>query len=93
MIAKWLLMALLLAVAYGLWRSKQRAAQRAAQTPRPTGPTLTPPQTMLRCTHCGLHLPQSEAIFAHGHAYCSSAHAQQGAQPPQTTPAQASEPE
>jgi len=33
------------------------------------------PPTMIACMHCGVHLPQPEALFdAGGRAYCSEAH-------------------
>lgn len=30
--------------------------------------------TMVRCEYCGLHVPESEAINAAGHRYCSAEH-------------------
>lgn len=32
------------------------------------------PQSMLQCVHCGLHLPQGEALVDERGAYCSEAH-------------------
>lgn len=33
------------------------------------------PQAMLACAHCGVHLPQAEAVQdADGRVYCSDAH-------------------
>ena len=32
-------------------------------------------QTMLACSQCGVHIPQSEAVFKHEKAYCSPEHA------------------
>ncbi|MBS0305367.1 MAG: hypothetical protein JSR43_08310 [Proteobacteria bacterium] len=33
------------------------------------------PATMLACAHCGVHLPQPDALFdAAGRPYCSEAH-------------------
>jgi uncharacterized protein len=29
---------------------------------------------MLRCAHCGLHLPDNEAVMSGNTAYCSDAH-------------------
>lgn len=31
-------------------------------------------QTMVRCAHCGVHLPQSEAYFDGQHTFCSEGH-------------------
>jgi uncharacterized protein len=44
---------------------------------------LPPPEGMLRCAHCGVHLPQSEALRERGRAYCSAAHRDAG---PRDTP-------
>lgn len=29
---------------------------------------------LIRCAHCGVHLPQSDAFWREGQAYCSSTH-------------------
>lgn len=76
---KYLLVLLVLAVAYGLWRSKTRrpppsAANRATQAPR----TPTAVQAMVECAHCGLHLPQSDALAQGRLHYCCSAHQSAG---------------
>ena len=34
----------------------------------------TPIESMARCDHCGLHIPQSESIQANGKTYCSEEH-------------------
>jgi uncharacterized protein len=34
----------------------------------------TQPQNMVRCAHCGLHLPENEAIHSRNAVYCSDAH-------------------
>ena len=31
-------------------------------------------EQMVKCAHCGLHVPESEAIRAGGSYYCSNAH-------------------
>ena len=33
-------------------------------------------ETMVSCAHCGLHIPQNEAIQAQGKYYCSDEHRQ-----------------
>lgn len=66
---------LLLALALGvLWllRGRRRGAADPprAQAKRPVGP-----QAMLACAHCGVHLPQSDALMdATGRPFCSDAH-------------------
>lgn len=41
------------------------------QNPRPGGQF----EAMVSCSHCGLHLPQREAVLQNGRHYCSQAHA------------------
>lgn len=41
----------------------------------------TPTQTMVRCAHCNVHLPQDRAIKRNQNWFCSSEHLQQGPQP------------
>lgn len=31
-------------------------------------------EDMVRCIHCGVHLPKGECVMADGNAYCSEAH-------------------
>jgi uncharacterized protein len=32
------------------------------------------PENMVRCAHCGINLPRSEAILADGETFCSAEH-------------------
>lgn len=56
------------------WRSARDAslAQKQQQKAR----TATTPTAMVACHHCGLHLPQSDAIAGRQGSYCSAAHRQ-----------------
>ena len=68
-----LLLAVVLLVAW-LWRSSRREGppRRAAEPPpRPPGP-----QEMVRCAHCGVHLPHGEAQVGRIGLYCSAEHRQ-----------------
>lgn len=59
--------------------ASRRAASRA--NPRNTGKTPTPgkkAEVMVRCAHCGIHLPRSEALQLGGKTWCSSDHAKLG---------------
>ncbi|MYN15060.1 hypothetical protein GSY71_18140 [Pusillimonas sp. TS35] len=56
--------------------NKARSAANAA--PRPA-PKAGPSETMVRCEHCGIHLPRSEAVLIGGHTWCSQEHARLGA--------------
>ncbi|QBK06232.1 hypothetical protein DW355_17275 [Hylemonella gracilis] len=73
---KFLLFLLVMLLAVWLWRSGRTAeppARRPAGPTRPT-PRKTVPQDMVRCAHCGLHLPLSEAVVSTGAHYCSTEH-------------------
>lgn len=79
---KYLLVFAVIAVAIWLWRKNRRDEMResrrdqAARAKRPGAAPATP-KAMLRCAHCGLHLPAADAIGGTGDAaYCSAAHRQ-----------------
>lgn len=36
--------------------------------------TIASAENMVKCTHCGVHLPVSEALLANRLFYCSKAH-------------------
>jgi uncharacterized protein len=58
------------AVAYWLLKSRNgRPAGHAVPADRER-----PVETMVQCTHCGVHLPRSEGIIAGGKHYCCEAH-------------------
>lgn len=68
---KYLLLLLLLAGFFfvlGLRRSRPREPE--ARKPRPPAP----PQAMLSCAECGMHLPADEALPGKGGVFCSAAH-------------------
>ena len=59
--------------------ARMAAARRAPGFPaarRPPSPAAA--QTMVRCAHCGIHLPRSEALLQNGRTWCSADHAQRG---------------
>jgi uncharacterized protein len=80
-VGKVLLMLLVLGVAAAWWmlgRRSDRDGTPAAPAPKTrrggSGKTAAP-ATMIACCHCGVHLPQPEALFdAAGRPYCSEAH-------------------
>ncbi|CAK0754305.1 conserved hypothetical protein [Gammaproteobacteria bacterium] len=37
-------------------------------------PSQTPTMRMVRCTYCGIHLPQRDALKKNHHWYCDRAH-------------------
>ena len=56
------------------------AVRRSSLPPPPPPPPRRPEgpkqlEAMVRCSHCGLHLPRGEALAGpDGHLYCSPAH-------------------
>jgi uncharacterized protein len=76
------LFVVLLVVVVGLWAllSRARAGRRGEGTPpRATRqPARAEGEEMVRCAHCGVHLPGSDAVRAGGRPYCSTEHASAG---------------
>jgi uncharacterized protein len=55
---------------FGRSRRQDDVAQREARPAR-----VNAPATMLACAHCGVHLPQPDALFdAAGRPYCGEPH-------------------
>jgi uncharacterized protein len=71
---KYLLVIAVVWIAFWIWRQRRREEMRAK--PPPQQPRAIPkPQAMLRCAHCGVHVPAGEAVPGTGGvAYCSAAH-------------------
>ena len=63
---KYLVLLLVLVVAFGFWKSRRNLAQPS----RPHQPSPPTPQDMVACAHCGLHLPRTDAIVQYGAHYC-----------------------
>jgi uncharacterized protein len=59
------LLAAIAAVIYLLVRSFRKNAPRQDKTVA---------EDMVRCVHCGVHLPKSESILAGGNFFCSTEH-------------------
>lgn len=61
----------------------RKAAQHATETNSATSKTgtnsLKSTEKMVRCEHCGLHLPRSEATITENQVWCSQEHARLGA--------------
>ena len=62
----------LIAAAFWLWR-KFKASQQSHPEAK-----LDAPLKMVRCAHCGVHLPNDRALQQGNEWYCSQAHLQQG---------------
>jgi uncharacterized protein len=66
-----LLLIAIIFAAIWLWRRVTAPAQR------PRKPQDSP-QPMVRCAHCGVHIPQQHALSQEQNWYCSQAHLEQG---------------
>ncbi|MDQ5896263.1 MAG: hypothetical protein RLZZ592_174 [Pseudomonadota bacterium] len=77
MLGKLLLLVLSVVCLVGWLRGARRAPPAPARAAEPSAP-----QVMVRCAHCGLHLPESEGLMHDGQAYCSWRHRLAGARPP-----------
>lgn len=72
---KYLLLIVVLVVAYMLWRNARIERKGAPPPPRP-GPA-NGPQEMVACSVCGVHLPRTEALPGpDGRVYCCQEHRQ-----------------
>jgi uncharacterized protein len=78
---KYLVVALVVVVVlwlmFGLPRRKPKPPQRGGQPAAP-GRRGGPPEPMLTCAHCGMHLPRGDALIAAGQAYCCAEHRDAG---------------
>ena len=75
--ARLLTLIALFAIGWWLWR-------RFVRPPRDTRPPAAPaPQPMVRWAHCGVHVPQNEALAHDNRWYCSRAHLEQDDSPEQ----------
>lgn len=54
----------------------RHAAQKIRRSPPAQG--KTPTESMVRCAHCQIFLPRSEAYMSQGKNWCSAEHAQLG---------------
>ena len=63
-----LFFAILAAVVYGLLKSYSRQLSKEEEPPP------RPVEDMVRCAHCGVHLPKNEGIASGNDYYCSEAH-------------------
>lgn len=50
--------------------------QRSLGAPKPPGTNEV--EDMVKCAHCGVNLPRSEAVFSRGDFYCTVEHQKLG---------------
>jgi uncharacterized protein len=63
----WILVGLAVYVAFRWW---QRHAQRVKRRPPPEAIS----ETIVRCDHCGINVPESEAVQAGSRRFCTVEH-------------------
>jgi uncharacterized protein len=70
---KYLVLIAIVVVAYLFWRNAR--LQRRSDAPPSAAEPLAPPQEMVSCPVCGLHLPKGDAVTgSNGLLYCSKEH-------------------
>ncbi len=70
------LLLLIVVIAGILWfllLQRKREAQGKVDAP-----SARPPEKMVTCARCGVHLPESEALLVAGRHYCCAEHGQLG---------------
>lgn len=77
---KYLLVLIVVVVAINIWRHQRRAqmgsdAQDSANA-KPSRHSIAPPQDMVACATCGLHLPRADALTSStaGQYFCCAEH-------------------
>jgi uncharacterized protein len=66
---------LLALAAYMAWQWFKRSGAGSGATARPR---VEPPQAMVPCARCGLHLPRADALPADERFFCSEEHRRLG---------------
>ncbi|MDH1302354.1 PP0621 family protein [Achromobacter sp. GD03932] len=62
----------------GRMAATRQAGQQGAKKPKTDARGPKPLESMVRCAHCGIHLPRSEALQQNGQTWCSAEHARLG---------------
>lgn len=62
----------LLIILVAIWAFKRN--RRSANPPPDKDAPPTPASSMVSCAHCGLHLPQDEAVTGEKGVYCGTEH-------------------
>jgi len=67
---KYLILLVIIIGVIGWLRTKRNDTDKTQDDSRQSGN----PQTMVRCAHCDLHLPQNDAVQGSQGVYCSAGH-------------------
>ena len=63
----------ILVILLAIWAFK-RSRRVKSDAPKEQPPTPDTPTNMAVCLHCGIHLPQDEAVTGEKGLYCSAEH-------------------
>jgi uncharacterized protein len=69
-VQKFILLLIVGIVAYGIYKSYARRGQRGEQQQN----QVKSNEDMVKCAHCGVHMPVSEATLSKGNYFCSNEH-------------------
>ncbi|WP_413437263.1 PP0621 family protein [Sulfuriferula sp. GW1] len=69
--AKILLLLIIGGVIYWVIKSPARGNRQSGDRVK-----AKPPEDMVRCMHCGVNLPRSEAVLSRGEFFCGNEHRQ-----------------
>ena len=72
--AKLILIVLVAFIVYALIRGYARRLPKDGARPVGEDKAAGGGEAMVRCSHCGVHLPRSEGILARDQFYCSEEH-------------------
>ena len=64
----------LLVIVLAIWAFKRSRRVNSDAPKEQTSATPTTPANMAVCLHCGIHLPQDEAVTGEKGLYCSTDH-------------------
>lgn len=70
--------AALVYLAFWAWRRFKAPPKASRQARRPADAASVP---MVRCAHCGVHLPENRAVHTDSQWYCTQGHLEQGPRP------------
>ncbi|MFD4837092.1 PP0621 family protein [Achromobacter sp. NPDC058515] len=65
----------------GRMAAARQSGAQAGKAKKPAGGQPQQPkplESMVRCAHCGIHLPRSEALLQNGQTWCGPDHARLG---------------
>ena len=72
------LLVLIILVVFAVWLVRRALRRLRQDTPGVIRRSGAKPGELVRCAHCGVHLPRAEARMAEDAVYCSEEHARLG---------------